>query len=173
MIQISRGTVSNGQFTENVAQRTTLAYDGTNGGFSSNTLGRLSQVNYSGPHGLQFSELYSYHAAGVVRAKRLSASGAALGSNAANFDATYAYNNLGQVTSVQYPFAQWSNGNVVTAGPQYSYSHDSMNRLNGMTGPNNQTLVSSVSYGAANQVLQLTASTFTETRTYNANLEPS
>jgi YD repeat-containing protein len=64
IIQISRGTVSNGQFTENVAQRTTLAYDGTNGGFSSNTLGRVSQVNYSGPHGLQFTEMYSYHPAG-------------------------------------------------------------------------------------------------------------
>jgi RHS repeat-associated protein len=171
VVQISRGTVSNGQFTENVPQRTTLAYDGTNGGFSSNTLGRVSQVNYSGPHGLQFTEMYSYHPAGAVTAKQMTVSGTALGSNTANFNATYAYNNLGQVTSVQYPFAQWSNGSVVTAGPQYSYTYDSMNRLNGMTGPNSQTLVGSVNYGAANQVLQLNAASFTETRTYNANLQ--
>lgn len=171
VIQISRGTVSNGQFTENAAQRTTLAYDGSNGGFSSNTLGRLSQVSYSGPHGLQFTEWYSYHPAGAITAKQLSVGGTALGSNTANFDATYAYNNLGQVTSVQYPFAQWSNGSVTTAGPQYGYTYDAMNRLNGMTEPNNQTLVSSVSYGAANQLLQLNAASFTEARTYNANLQ--
>jgi RHS repeat-associated protein len=171
LIQISRGTLVNGQFTEDPTQRTTLAYDGDNNGFSANTAGRLSQVNYSGPHGLQFTEWYSYHEAGAVTAKRLSASGTALGSNTANFDATYTYNTLGQVTSVQYPFAQWSNGSIVTAGPQYAYTYDAMNRLSGMTGPNNQALVSSVSYGPANNILQLSAASFTETRTYNANLQ--
>jgi RHS repeat-associated protein len=171
VIQISRGTLVNGQFVEDVTQRTTLAYDGTNGGFSANTAGRLSQVNYAGPDGLQFTEWYSYLAAGAVTAKQLTVSGTALGSNIANLNATYAYNSLGQVTTVQYPFAQWSNGSVVTGGPQYGYTYDAMNRLNGMTGPSNQTLVRSVSYGPANQVLQLNASSFTETRTYNANLQ--
>jgi hypothetical protein len=98
-------------------------------------------------------------------------SGTGLGPNAANFDATYAYNNLGQVNNVQYPFAQWSNGNIVTAGPQYGYSYDAMNRLSGMTGPNNQTPVNCVSYGPADQILQLNAASFTETRSYNANLQ--
>jgi RHS repeat-associated protein len=46
-----------------------------------------------------------------------------------------------------------------------------MNRIAGMTGPGSQTLVSSVTYGPANQMLQLNASSFTETRTYNANLQ--
>jgi YD repeat-containing protein len=171
MIQISRGTLNNGVFTENTAQRTTLAYDGTNGGFSANTTGRVSQINYSGPHGLQFTELYSYHSAGAVTAKRLSISGAPLGSNTANADATYTYNNLGQVVSVQYPFTQWSNGAVLSSGPQYGYTYDTMNRLAGMTGPNNSHLVTSVTYGAANQVLQLNANTFSQTISYNANLQ--
>jgi hypothetical protein len=35
-----------------------------------------------------------------------------------------------------------------------------MYRLNTMTGPNNQTLVSGVSYGPANQMLQLSAAAF-------------
>lgn len=46
-----------------------------------------------------------------------------------------------------------------------------MNRLSGMTGPNSQILVSSVSYGAPNQMLQMNAASFTETRSYNANLQ--
>jgi YD repeat-containing protein len=163
--QIARGTFVSGQFTEDTSQRTSFTYDGSNGGFSSNTAGRLSQANYAGPHGLQFTELYSYHAAGALRGKRLSVSGTALGMNAANLDASYAYDTLCHVTAVQYPFARWANGAVVTAGPQYGYTYDAMNRIAGMTRPNNQTLVSRVSYNPANQILQLNAAAFTETRT--------
>jgi YD repeat-containing protein len=171
VIQIARGTLSGATFTEDTTQRTTFTYDGSNGGFSANTAGRLSQVNYSGPHGLQFSELYSYHAAGAAIAKRMSVRGTVLGTNTANLDAAYSYNTLGNATSVQYPFAQWSNGAAVTAGPQYNYTYDAMNRISGMTGPNNQMLVSSVTYNPANQILQLNAAAFSETRTYNANLQ--
>ena len=171
VIQIARGTVANVQFTEDTTQRTTFTYDGTNNGFSSNTAGRVSQVNYSGPHGLQFSELYSYHSAGPVTTKRLSVSGIALGSNTANLDGSYAYDNFGHVSSVQYPFAQWSNGTATSNGPQYSYSYDNLFRPNHMSGPNGQTLVNSVSYGYGNEMLQLNAAAFTETRTYNANLQ--
>jgi hypothetical protein len=46
-----------------------------------------------------------------------------------------------------------------------------MNRLNGMTAPNSQTLVSGITYGPANQVLQLNAASFTEVRSYDANLQ--
>ena len=169
--QIARGKLANGQFTEDTTQRTTLTYDGTNFSFSSNTAGRVSLVNYAGPHGLQFAEMYSYHVAGAVTAKRLSASGPRSAQNTANFDAGYSYDSVGNVTSVQYPFAQWSNGSVGTAGPQYGYGYDALGRLNTMTGSNNQSLVSSVSYGPANQLLQLNTSAFTETRSYNSNLQ--
>jgi YD repeat-containing protein len=171
VIQIARGTLSGATFTEDTTQRTTFTYDGSNGGFSTNTSGRLSQVNYSGPHGLQFSELYSYHAAGATTAKRMSVSGTVLGTNTANFEAAYSYDTLGDATSVQYPFAQWSNGVAATAGPQCTYGYDAMNRLSALTGPGNQSLVSSVTYNPANQILQLNAGAFSETRTYNANLQ--
>ena len=62
--QIARGTVSGGNFTENVAQRTTYTYDQLPG-CSSNcnsgyTLGRLAQVNYKGPNNHSFVETYTY-----------------------------------------------------------------------------------------------------------------
>ena len=171
VVQISRGSLLNGQFNEDPTQRTTFTYDGSNNGFSANTAGRVSLVNYSGPHGLQFAELYSYHAAGAITAKRLSVSGTALGSNAANLDGGYSYDNFGNTTAVQYPFAQWSNGTVVSSGPQYSYTYDTQFRPSHLSGPNNQTLVNSVSYGYAGEMLQMNAASFTETRTYNANLQ--
>ncbi len=116
VVQISRSALVNGQFAEDATQRTSFAYDGANGGFSSNTAGRISQVDYAGPHGLQFAEMYSYHAAGAIVGKRLSVSGAALGSNTANFDGLYSYDNFGNLSTVQYPFAQWSNGTRPRAG---------------------------------------------------------
>jgi hypothetical protein len=101
----------------------------------------------------------------------MSLSGTVLGTNTANLDAAYFYDNLGNATSVQHPFAQWSNGLATTAGPQYTYGYDTMNRLSTMTGPGNQSLVSSVTYNPANQIPQLNAAAFSETRTYNAHLQ--
>ncbi len=55
-------------------------------------------------------------------------------------------------------------------GLQHNHArYGAINRLNGMTGPNSQTPVSGVTYGAASQVSQLNAASFTETSTYNAN----
>jgi len=70
----------------------------------------------------------------------------------------YSYDPLGNVIAVQYPFAQWANGAIVTAGPQYNYTYDAMNRIAAMTGRSNRTLVSSASYNPANQILQLEVS---------------
>ncbi len=162
--QIARGTVSNGTFTEDPSQRTTYAYEGTNGGYSSATQGRVSQITYAGPHGLSFVEWYSYHKAGAVIDKRLQVAGA-------NLDAVYTYDNEGHVTSIQYPNSQVNSNATTVAGPKYNYSYDTMERLAGMTDANNNALVSGVGYNAASQLLQLNASNFTEARTYNANLE--
>ncbi len=100
VIQIARGTVTNGTFVEDTTQRTTYAYEGTNGGYSSSTAGRVSQIQYSGPDGLSFTEMYSYHPAGAVTYKRLQAAGTPFGSQSVNMDAHYSYNNEGQVTSI-------------------------------------------------------------------------
>lgn len=169
VIQIAGGTVVNGVFTEDTSQRTTYAYEGTNGGYSSATQGRVSQITYGGPHGLSFTEWYSYHKGGVVMTKRLHVSGTPLGSSSADLDAAYTYDNEGQMTSAQYPNAQVNGDGTTVASPKYNYSYDTMKRLNGMTDANNNALVSGVTYNAANQMLQLNAASFTETRVYNVN----
>ncbi len=169
--QIARGAVANGTFTEDPTQRTTYAYDGANGGYSSATVSRVSQIAYAGPHGMSFTEMYSYHNAGAVTGKRLNIAGGSLGSAAVNLNAAYTYDNEGNPTSIQYPDSQWNSDNTVTGGPTYSYTYDSMERLTGMTDSINTTWVSNASYGAANQLLKLNATSFTETRAYNANLE--
>ena len=68
--QIARGTVSGGSFTEYVGQRTTYVYGGTNGGFSTATAGRVSQITYTGPHGLA-----SRSGTAITRRARLRRSG--------------------------------------------------------------------------------------------------
>ena len=55
-----------------------------------------------------------------------------------------------------------------TPGPSYNYSYDSMYRLSGMTDSSNNTIVSGVSYDAANQLLGITYNGVNETRIYNA-----
>src|SRR5271166_2652869 len=57
--------------------------------------------------------------------------------------------------------------NVVTPGPGYNYSYDSMNRLGIMTDSNNNTIVSGVSYDQANRLLGMTYNGVAETRGYN------
>ena len=84
----------------------------------------------------------------------------------ANLDSTYAYNDEGQVTATTYP-STIGVLNVVTPGPSYNYSYDSMNRLGGMTDSNNNTIVSGVSYDAASRLLGMSFNTVVETRGYN------
>ena len=129
IIQIARGTVTGGTFTEDLSQRNTYTYDSTNGGYSSSTAGRVSQIQYSGPHGLSFTEMYAYHPAGAVTSKRLQAAGTPFGSQSVNLDANHTYNNEGHVASINYPNSQYVNANNTTAGPTYYYSYDSMARL--------------------------------------------
>ena len=52
-------------------------------------------------------------------------------------------------------------------GASYNYSYDSMYRLDGMTTSGGTTVVSGVSYNAANQLLGMTFNGTTETRSYN------
>ena len=114
IIQIARGTLSGSTFTEDLAQRTTYAYEGTNNGFSTATNGRVSQVTYAGPHGTAFVEMYSYHNAGGVTKKRVQITGTPFGSNTVNMDAAYTYDGEGRVLSIRYPFAIRSRRSTVT-----------------------------------------------------------
>ena len=142
LTQISRGSwnADTSTFTEDVSERVTYTYGGTNpkgqgqgqSNYSSNTAGRVSQITYSGPHNLSYSEWYSYTAPGGVTAKRLT-----LTSGYTNhLDAYYSYDSEGRMTSVQYP--QQPGGSALAT---YTYGFDAMGRLNTMTDQNNNSLV--------------------------------
>ena len=171
IVQIARGAVSGGTFAEDVSQRTTYTYEGTNNGFSTATNGRVSQVTYAGPHGTSFVEMYSYHNAGGVTKKRVQITGTPFGSSTVNMDAAYTYDGEGRVLSIRYPFAQVNGNGTTVDGPLYSYSYDSLGRLRSMTDQGNTAWVNDVTYGPADEMLSMTANGFTETRTYNANLQ--
>ncbi len=119
--------------------------------------------------------MYSYTQAGLPAIKRLQVNqdlfwqdqfgfghGATLTSN---LDASYQYNNEGKVTSVTYP----TSGSV--PGATYNYTYDSMARLYGMTDASAGAVVNSVTYGPANEMLNMSfymsAYLTSETRTYN------
>ena len=56
-------------------------------------------------------------------------------------------------------------------GGKYTYSFDSMGRPNQLTDPNNAIVVNAVSYGAADQLTQITYDGRTETRIYNSRFQ--
>ena len=160
-----------------------------NSGFSQNTAGRLTAVQYNPPAGcdpynvgtVQLVEMYSYVAAGqtgggLPSKKRLQANegycwqdGGHIWHSAtatANLDATFGYNSLGKLSSITYP----STG--AGAGPSYTYFFDSMERLSGMTDANSVAWVSNASYGPANELLSMQfPQAASETRTYNNLLQ--
>ena len=170
LTQIARGgwNASTSTFTEDLSERVTYTYGGMNptgqgrgqSNYSSNTAGRVSQITYSGPHNLSYSEWYSYTAPGGVTAKRLT-----LTSGYTNhLDAYYSYDSEGRMTSVQYP--QQPGGSALAT---YTYGFDAMGRLNTMTDQSNNSLVSGVTYNAANKLLTLSGTVVAESRSYNVN----
>ncbi len=62
------------------------------------------------------------------------------------------------MTSMSYP----------NSGPTYSYTFDTMGRMNGMTDSNNNTLVNGITYGPAGELLTVSYLGYNETRQYNA-----
>src|SRR5579871_1508659 len=77
---------------------------------------------------------------------------------ALNLDAVYTYDTEGKMASVSYP----SGGNT------YTYSFDSLDRPATLTDQNNNQVVSSVQYNAANQILAMNYFGGSETRQYNS-----
>ncbi len=166
-----------------------------NTGFSQYTAGRLAAVKYAALSQfgtVQINEMYSYtqpyasniypevYGGGLPAAKRLQVSEYMTYQNVqghyqnatvtGNLDTTFAYNTEGGLISTTYPSTTTTNGNgtiITTPGPSYNYSYDSMYRLSGMTDSNRNTIVSGVSYNAANQLLSIDYPTGNETRAYN------
>jgi RHS repeat-associated protein len=82
----------------------------------------------------------------------------------ANLDSTYGYHGGSGLASISYP----STMSFITpaAGPSYNYSYNSMEQLSGMTS-GSTTLVSNVTYNAANQLLTMNYGV-SESRGYNS-----
>jgi RHS repeat-associated protein len=132
--------------------------------------------NITVPSSMQFVEMYGYTQAGLTSGKRLQVqetlhyyvNGVAQSTpRMLNLDAAYTYDTGGEgkVLSVNYPATNSWNGTqlVKTNGPTYTYSFDAMYRPTGLKDQNNNTVVSNVTYNAANQLLTFN----TETRHYN------
>ena len=147
------------------------------GMFSQYALGRLTAVQYPQfATNVQMNDMYSYSRAGLPAAKRLQVNQLVAYDDinnhlqhqtvTVNLDSTYTYNDEGQATAMTYP-STIGVLNVVTSGASYNYSYDSMNRLGGMTDSNNNTIVSGVSYDAANRLLTMAFSNVNENRNYN------
>ena len=115
--------------------------------------------------------MYSYHNAGGVTKKRVQITGMPFGSNTVNMDAAYTYDGEGRVLSIRYPFGKVNSNGTTVDGPLYNYTYDSLGRLRSMTDQGNTVWVNDVTYGPADEMLSMTANGFTETRTYNANLQ--
>ena len=146
--------------------------------FSQNPLGRLTAVQYPAigtSNTVQLNDMYSYTQAGLPATKRLQVNEPVtyLDQNnqrhnttiTANLDSTFTYNGLGAMVSTSYPATGYSLWPV--AGASYNYSYDSMNRLSGMKTSGGTTVVSNVTYNAANQLLTMNYDGLAETRTYN------
>ena len=158
---------------EDGCQRVTYSYDTNpyNSGFSQNSYGRLTAVLYGASTGSMlspgafctssqtissglmtyFADMYSYHPAGGVTAKRLwMARGYSwnmnpgnnfAGSVQANVEVDYTYDNAGRTATTTYPMAapfsplgpgQYSYG-PTPAGITLTYGYDSMGRPNSLT----------------------------------------
>jgi RHS repeat-associated protein len=174
-------------------QRVNYVYDSYSGsGFTSqNAWGHVAAVSSGDPgctvvpasagNGTtvqqQFTELYSYSSPGHVTQKRLQQllqfAGDPNQQQTSSWDVLYSYNQFGQATSVTYPQTSYS-----YAPATFTTGFDTMQRPNTLTmsvsSVPNTTVVSGVTYNAANQPTQTSfgfpypGTSFTENRSYNA-----
>ena len=122
-------------------QRVTYYYDSNplNGGYSQYASGRLTAVTFQDENqGNAFSYMYSYNQAGRVVAQHMNYDGNM------DFDATYAWDNEGRMTQINYP----------DGGPVYKMQFDAMGRVGGMTQTVNGSDVSFAwaTYGIAGEL---------------------
>jgi YD repeat-containing protein len=141
-----------GGYTERTCERVDYSYD-TNpydASYTQNAIGRLAAVRYwggwntiTGTCDITFIEMYSYNSGGAATKTRLRVNGE-------DFDSTYAYNNEGQMTALQYP-KQWS-GSAWVAGPNRTLEYDAMARpkklINAAT---SEDIISDATYNSLGQ----------------------
>ena len=165
---------------EAVCQRETYYYDTNpfNSSYSGSfTSGRLTAVQYYGGstvYGLTngnqcdttFTEMYNYSQPGAKVGKELVVTRA---SATGTLSSTYTYDNEGRMTAAQYP--GYGPASSPTAGPNPTWTRDTMGRLNTMTDATTGTsIVTATTYGPSNEMLSMTGQ-MTNTYTYNAMLQ--
>ena len=144
------------------------AFDPGIGGTQAFQLGRLTSAQWAQDTTCanHFQEQYVYTSLGQVTQKRFSMANGS--SSYVNIDGYVGYDQEGRVTGYQ----TYSTPGQIDS--PYNYQRDGLGRLTGLT-YGSTTLVSGVTYGAAGQLQQMTYSDvgggFTETRTYNANVQ--
>jgi len=125
---------------EDTCQRVNYTYDTNplNGAYSQAGTGRLTTAQYNlcvaAANPTSFAEMYSYHPAGAVIAKRLavtrteySSTGYPAATPTANLDVTYTYTAAGLVSTVAYPTYPAYNGNPLVP-TTFTYGYDAMSR---------------------------------------------
>ena len=122
--------------------------------FSNNAVGRLAAVSMN----TSMRYEYSYSPSGRVQDQRLLVGG--------NFyDASYAWDHEGRMSSLQWPSVSGS------TGPLYQYQFDAMGRLSTMVDSSSGSTLATTTYGVANQLLGLTYFGMVGERSYNSRLQ--
>jgi len=186
VIQVKRGTVSGGVFTEDLKQRTEYTY-----GTSSPNKGRLTTITYfagdcknatlvtspdlySGNCGLA-TETIGHNTSGAVTSKTLQIKRTNLtgGAMTAQLQKSWTYDSEGRLRGNGTP--AWGPTGSTTTGSSYSIGYDAWGRANTLTDTvNSTTLISGVSYGVANETLGVTsgnAAVYSHTMQYNSMLQ--
>jgi RHS repeat-associated protein len=125
--------------------------------WGNNTQGRIAEIWYNAGTNVQtVEEHFSYDSSGLVTTKAMALRN---GAYLPQLSATFTYNDLAALTSIQYP-----NG-----GPTYNYSYDTMGRLSGMTdAASGNPLVLFGTYGPAGEFISMSYLGYNEGRQYNA-----
>src|SRR5581483_9761497 len=161
----------------NPCQAVDLYYD-TNpldGAYSANGWGRKTAERFQVGCGTAWqgtiTYMYSYTSAGSVTKKRMRFN---RGTQQADLEASYSYDNEGRTATVKTPDAYGPSGAppgwVAVPGTTFTYTYDTMGRPSKLTA-NGADSVKDAVYGPAGELKSLWYSGVTETRTYNSRLQ--
>jgi len=152
-----QGFVYNGpnSYSEDTKERQTFTYDTLGAASYPGLLTAATFASGLGSNNWTLQNQYTYNTAGQVATKALSVSN---GTASGLLTTTYGYDNLGALTSIQYP----------SPSPlTLTYTLDSLERPVGLTDNTNYTWASGVQYNPASQITNALFPSGTETWMYN------
>jgi RHS repeat-associated protein len=152
-----QGFVYNGpnSYSEDTKERQTFTYDALGAASYPGLLTAATFASGLGSNNWTLQNQYTYNTAGQVVTKALSVSN---GTASGLLTTTYGYDNLGALTSIQYP----------SPSPlTLTYTLDSLERPVGLTDNTNYTWASGVQYNPASQITNALFPSGAETWMYN------